>query len=181
MAYERRIKIDHTVSDIYKAYRKSVKKPMSEEKFKLIAYEFNRRLCDLIITKSFEYRIPYGLGFLRIKKKKIKFKLYEDGLDVNKNIIDWKATWDYWYTQYPGLGQAEIKKIPGKKVFFQTNDHTNGEVMRWYWDKRIASVKNVLVYSFKPVKGGYMNGFHVGRLGLSKWINSDERENEYYL
>jgi len=181
MAYERRIKIDYSISDIYRAYKKSTKNPIEESKFKLIAYELNKRISDIIITKSFEYRIPHGLGFLRIKKKKIKFRLYEGKIDLNKNIIDWKATWDYWYTQYPGLGQAEIKKIKGKKVFFQTNDHTGGEVMRWYWDRRIAHVKNVLIYSFKPVKGGLANGLHTGRLGLNKWITSDDKDNEYYL
>ena len=51
--------------------------------------------------------------------------------------------------------------------------------MRWYWDKRISRVKNVLTYSFKPVKGGE-GYFYTGRLGLSKWINSRERKNEYY-
>lgn len=179
MAYERRINITHSIADAYKAY-KSEGGTLDKRKYKEIAYKLNKAVSNLVITESFEYRIPYGLGFIRIKKKKLKFKLKNGRIDVNKNIIDWKATWDYWEKQYPGKTREEIKKIPGKKVFFQTNEHTNGEIMRWYWDKRISKVKNVLTYSFRPVKGGIQDGYYTGRLGLSKWINSTEKENEYY-
>lgn len=180
MAYERRIKVTHSIKDTFKFYKKNYNNPVDAKKYKDIAYDLNKAISDMIIRESFEYRIPHGLGFLRIKKKKLKFKLYNGKIDINKNIIDWKSTWNYWEKIFPGKTRTEIKKIPGKKVFFQTNEHTNGEVMRWYWDKRISRVKNVLSYSFKPVKGGIFDEEYTGRLGLSKWINSIERENEYY-
>lgn len=180
MAYERRIKVTHTIRNSYKFYKKNYENPVSERKYKDIAYDINKVISDLIIRDSFEYRLPYGLGFLRIKKKKQKFKLYNGKIDVNKNIIDWKATWDYWEQLYKGKTREEIKKIPGKKVFFQSNEHTNGEIMRWYWDKRTSRVTNILSYSFKTVKGGIQDGYYTGRLGLNRWINSSERENEYY-
>lgn len=179
MAYERRIKITHTIDDCYKYYKNEYDGSLNKKEYKTIAYELNKTIADMIIRDSFEYRIPYGLGFIRIKKVKLKFRLYNGKIDINKNIIDWKATWDYWEKQYPGKTRAEIKKIPGKQVFFQDNEHTNGDVMRWYWDKRISRVKNILTYSFKPVKGGE-GEFYTGRLGLSKWINSREKRNEYY-
>lgn len=180
MAYERRIKVTHGINDCYKYYRENYPSPLDPKTYKQIAYDINKEISNLIIKESFEYRIPYGLGFLRIKKKKLVFKLYEGKIDVNKNIIDWKTTWEYWVQKFPGKTRMEIKKLPGKKVFFQTNDHTNGEIMRWYWDKRIAKVKNILLYSFKPVKGGISENIYTGRLGLSRWINSREKQNEYY-
>ena len=179
MAHERRIKITHSIINAYRFY-KHEGGSLKEKKYKRIAYEINKAVSNLIITESFEYRIPYGLGFLRIRKKKLKFTLKDGKIDINKNIIDWKKTWNYWCKQYPDKIRNEIKKIPGKGVFFQTNEHTNGEIMRWYWDKRISKVKNVLTYSFRPVKGGIQEGYYTGRLGLSKWINSREKENEYY-
>lgn len=181
MAYERRIKVTDTLNDAYLFYKKNTKDPMSEREFKEIAYGLNKIISDLIITESFEYRIPHGLGFLRIKKGKMKLSIRNGRLDINKNIIDWKETWDYWEEQYPGLSRNEIKKIEGKKVVFQTNDHTNGEVMRWYWDKRTSKTKNISAYMFKPVKGGFIDNKYLGRLGLASWINSDEKENDYYF
>ena len=180
MAYERRIKITHTIKDCDSFYKKNYNNSLKEKKYKDIAYDLNSTIADMIIRESFEYRIPYGLGFIRIKKKKLKFKLFNGKLDVNKNIIDWESTWKYWEKQFPNNTRNEIKKLPGKKVFFHSNDHTNGEIMRWYWDKRISKVKNVLTYSFKPVKGGIFNDKYTGRLGLSKWIKSREKQNEYY-
>lgn len=180
MAYERRIKVTHGINDCYKFYRKNYVAPLDIKTYKTIAYELNKAIANLIIKESFEYRMPHGLGFLRIKKKKLIFTLFEGKIDVNKNIIDWKASWDYWKTLYPGKSVMEIKKTPGKKVFFQTNDHTNGEVMRWYWDKRMSRIRNTYLYSFKPVKGGVSENEYTGRRGLSSWINSREKKNEYY-
>lgn len=181
MAYERRIQITDTINDAYTFYKKNSEEPISRKEFKRIAYAFNKTLSDMIIRESFEYRVPHGLGFLRIKKGKMKLSIRDGKLDVNKNIIDWKATWDYWEEQFPGLSRTEIKKKEGKRVVFQTNDHTNGEVMRWYWDKRTARTKNITAYMFKPVKGGIFDNTYLGRLGLAAWITSDERDNDYYF
>jgi len=180
MAYERRIKITHSIEDCYKFYKKNYNGKLDKSKYKSIAYKINKAISDLIIRESFEYRIPHGLGYLRIKKTKLLFKLRDGKIDINKNIINWKETWDYWEKIYPNKSRKEIKEFPNKKVFFQTNEHTNGEVMRWYWDKRTSRIKNIFTYSFKPVKGGLQDNCHTGRLGLSNWINSRERKNEYY-
>ena len=181
MAYERRIRVTDTLKDVYLFYKDKLDNPLDEKDFKVIAYSLNKTISDMIIKKSFEFRIPFGLGFLRIKKTKLKFIIRNGKIDINKNIIDWGATWEYWEQKYMGKTRKEIRGIPNKKVIFQTNDHTDGEVMRWYWDRKISNVKNILVYSFKPVKGGSFNGFLTGRLGLGKWIKSDEKENDYYL
>lgn len=181
MAYERRIKITHSIADAYKFYRNIYKGKLTKKQYTQVAYEINRKISTLIIKESFEYKIPHGLGFLRIKKRKLRFKLNDKGkIDINKNIIDWKATWDYWEREYPGLTRKQIKDIPGKKVFFQTNEHTDGEVMSWYWDKRTSKIKNIILYSFRTVKGGSEEDTFTGRLGLRDWINARERKNEYY-
>lgn len=181
MAYERRIEVTHTLDDAYKFYKQNYPEPhLTKQEYKKIAYLLNKTIANLIITESFEYRIPHGLGFLRIKKKKLKFKFTDGKINANKYIIDWKASWDYWVKKYPGLSRKEIKEIPNKGVYFQTNEHTNGEIMRWYWDKRISRVKNILSYSFRTVKGGVIDNYYMGRLGLSEWINSNDKKNDYY-
>ena len=100
---------------------------------------------------------------------------------LNKNIIDWAATIKYRQEQYPGKTKKELKEIKDKGIIFQSNDHTNGEVMSFYWDRSICSVVNHSIYSFDPVKGGVFDSYYTGRLGLAKWIKSDEKTNDYYL
>lgn len=182
MAYERKYKVDLTIKDIWNKYKKENICPDIEEKvFKNILYDLNKTKADLLIRNSLEYRLPFRLGFLRIKKAKLKVKLINGKIDVNKNVIDWKATLDYWEKQYGTRNRKELKEIPNKKVIFQTNDHTDGEIMRWYWDKKLSNVKNKSVFLFNPVKGGVTpDGFYTGRKGLSKWINSEDRLNDYY-
>ena len=53
------------------------------------------------------------------------------------------------------------------------NEHSNGYVYSWVWNKVNTNVKNMSVYKFRPVKQN--------RLDLKDWIHSDERENDYYL
>lgn len=180
MAYERRIEITHSLGDAYKHYKKVYKGKLSEKQYKNIAYELNKTISDMIVRESFEYRIPHGLGFLRIKKKKLKFKIENGRIKINRNIIDWKKTWDYWYEKYPGKTREEIKKLKDKKIYFLTNEHSNGEVMTWYWDRRFSRVKNIYSYSFRTVKGGIIDNRYIGRLGLRDWIFSVDKNNEYY-
>ena len=179
MAYERKYKITASLQDAYKAYRKE-NITFNKRQYLDIAYDIMETLSDMIIKESLEYKLPFRLGFIRIRKHHTKLVIRDGKIDVNKNVIDWKATWDYWNEQYPNKTRKEMKEIKDKWVVFQTNDHTNGQVMKWYWDKRFSTVKNNTVYLFKPVKGGEFNGLYRGRLGLAAWINNDNKKNDWY-
>lgn len=179
MAYERRYKVTSTLQDAYKTYNTSYE-PINKKLYIAIAYDILKHISNMIITNSLEYRIPNKLGFIRIKKTKPKLKIREGRIDVNKNIIDWKATWDAWNEMYPNKTRKEIKLIKDKRVIFQTNNHTDGEVMRWYWDRSVCNIKNNSIYSFARVKGGIFDGLYTGRLGLAQWIKSEDKTNDYY-
>lgn len=180
MAYERDIKITSSLQDSYKLYKREYK-DIDKRLYLDIAYELMITISDMVIRESLEYKLPSRLGSVRIRKSIPKLKIKNGKIDLNKNIKDWDATWKYWNSQYPGLSRKEIKAIKGKKVIFQTNKHTNGEVMRWYWDKLTCKVINHKIYCFKPVKGGVFNDKYTGRLGLAKWIKSDDKTNDYYF
>lgn len=179
MAYERKVKITSSLQDAYKLYINEYK-DIDKKLYMNIAYDITKSISDMIIRESLEYKLPSRLGFLRIKKTKPKLKIKNGRIDINTNIIDWGKSWKYWEEQYPDLSRKEIKKIKDKRVIFQTNKHTNGEVMRWYWDRLICRVPNYSVYSFKPVKGGVFDGYYRGRLGLNEWIKSEDKTNDYY-
>lgn len=182
MAYERRVQITKATNDLYKFYKDKYRENALEERlFKKIYYDLNKEVSDLIITKSFEYKLPFRMGYLRIKKAKVKLKLNSEGrVDQARSIPDWKATWDYWYEIYPGKTNKEIRQIKNKKRIYQLNHHTDGDVMSWFWDKKTARVKNKSFYTFRPVKGGCLGEIYFGRLGLGNWIKSDLKDNDYF-
>jgi len=61
-----------------------------------------------------------------------------------------------------------------------TNEHTNGFVYSFNWDRRVCNIINQSMYSFCPVKGGISpDGYYYGRRGLAKWVVSEDRDNDY--
>jgi len=179
--YDRQYKITGGLYDSFKDYKKSSKKNISKTKYCNVCHEFNKALSQKIIKESFEFKIPFGLGYLRIKASKPKLKFKNGKPQIHKMAINWKETLNLWERMYGDKSKAEYKKIPDKKLVVHTNEHTDGYVMKWYWDRRISNVKNQTVYMFKPVKGGIsLDNYYYGRLGLAKWIMSDDRINEYY-
>lgn len=155
-AYDREFVVTHTLKHIYKMYvekRLERKQPvLSHDQFKKVSYEFLKRVANLILEEGFEYKIPHRMGYLRIKATKIKYKIKDGRIMPKKGIIDWGECRKLWYELYPGLTLKEIKLIKDKPLVFYTNEHTNGEVYRWYWDKHVCTTPNHSVYTFEPVK-----------------------------
>ena len=175
-AYDRDITITHTLKDCYKVYRRrcaeSTRKHISFNQFKEVCYRFNSMLSESIIKQSFDYKIPFGLGSLRIRKNKQKFKIIDGKLKPRKKMIDWYQTrYVLWERLYPGKTRSELKEIQDKPLVMFTNEHSNGEIMRWYWNKKNVKVTNSRVYMFRPVKKN--------RLDLAKHIKNENRENDY--
>ncbi len=117
-----------TLKNAYKTYEDFYN--VGYKKYRSICEDFNKLIMDNILLKSHEFKMPYRLGTLRIKKKKMNYSQK----NKNKLKIDWKATRE------------------NKKVIYHLNDHTNGFNYRWYWLKREAVVKNKSVYSFQATR-----------------------------
>lgn len=168
--------------DSYKFYKKEVgRNGVDKLLYANICKEFNKRISDKIIRKSFEFRLPYRLGFLRIKAVKQNIIIKDGKIDTSRMGVDWKATWEYWNSIYPDKTRKEIKSIPNKKLIIHTNEHTDGYYFRWYWDRRQSNVKNYTAYVFEPVKGGIRDDkYYYGRKGVPKWVKSEDMNNYYY-
>ena len=115
--------------------------------------------------------MPGRLGFIYIKKSPLKIRVVDGKLDTTKMIVDWGATWKYWREKYGDKTKEEIKQIKDKKVIYFTNEHTDGNVMKWYWDRTMCNIPNRTIYRFKPVKAN--------RLNLANWIRNKDRNNDY--
>lgn len=176
LKHSRKIKITCGLWDSFKDWKdkfKFIYPQVDRKKYVEVCHEINKIISDKIIRESFEFRMPARLGTLAIRKNKVKIKVKDGKLEKNKMIIDWGKTWEYWNEMYPGKSRKEVNAMEDKVVIYNMNEHTNGYVMRWKWDKTTAMVPNQTVYKFRPTKRN--------RLELGAWIMSDERSNDYYL
>jgi len=185
---QHRYSMDYNMQDVYAYYKKKFPKKMDYKKFKQLCVLFNTMLSNKIITESFEFKMPYRSGNLRVKSKKRPIKFRDGKVDTIAMGIDWPSSHKMWREMYPDKTYKEIMAIPHKKVLVYTNDHSNGYVMSWFWDKRLSNMKNQSAYMFKPVKGRQDKEYYLeeneplyfGKRGLAAWIKSDERTNEYF-
>lgn len=180
--FQHMYRMDRNYKDIYKFYKEKYEPKMNEDSFKELCYEFNRIIANKIITKSFEFKLPFRLGSLRIKSEKQSIELINGKVNTKKMAIDWGASHKMWKDMYPDKTYREIMDIPNKKVLVHTNEHSNGYIMSWQWDKRLSNTKNQSLYFFRPVKGKYDKDrdIYFGRRGLSAWIKNYDRTNEYF-
>lgn len=113
--------------DIYKFYRQKCKlKQVKPKELKLctsIWNDFNLEMKRLILEDSEELQLPYRLGSLRIRKRKIDQTIIPE----NKRKIDWGKT----------------KKL-GYKVFY-TNDY----IYNLRWERKKAIIRGCTFYTFK--------------------------------
>jgi hypothetical protein len=171
-----RIKINSGLWQAYKDFRikyRLIYPEIDRKKYVSLCHLINTTLSDRIIKESMDFRMPHRLGTLSIRKSKLKICVKNGKLEKNKMIVDWGKTWEYWNKEYPGMTRKEINAIDGKIAIYNMNEHTNGYIMGWNWDKSTCNIHNQTVYSFRPTKRN--------RLALAEWIKSDEKTNDYYL
>jgi len=135
---------DFNINDIYKHYveqqKLKNKSALDRNIFGKILSYHNREVCKNIVENSGEYRLPYRLGYLRIRKHKTRIKIDANGnLKTEHLKPDWKATNELWSIN-------EEAKL-NKKIVYHTNTHSKGFYCKWFWDKRVCNIKNSSVYS----------------------------------
>lgn len=130
---------DYGVEDYFKYYRKR------SEDTEISKIEYSRVL-DLIfcgirdkMTSSFyDYKLPFGLGKVCIRKYKPKVKLDENGEPYIRRAPDWKATKQMWQEN------PETKEV--KQLVYHTNDHSAGYLFTISWRRESPKFNNRLFY-----------------------------------
>jgi hypothetical protein len=103
-----------------------------------------------MVFETLDYRMPSHLGYLRVKKKLVEPKLYENGdIDTRRLSVNWKKTKQLWQKIYPEKTAEEIKNIKDKPLVRELNEKTNGYRMTWFWDKSTCNLKNQTAYYIK--------------------------------
>lgn len=181
--YSRDTKITGGIRHAYKFYKNKYKNSeINYDTYSEICYLFNKIISDKIITQSFRMRLFYNLGHIRIKAGKVKIKINNNKIVTTRHSINWVETKKLWQRIYETTDMEKLKNIKNKKLIIHVNEHSNGYIMRWYWDKHGIAKQNNSLYQFKPVKGGISpDGYYYGKRGLAAWIKNDNRTNNYYM
>jgi len=128
----------NNLSDIYKAYQKQERDPVSKKDFMKMNYEFNLFAMKKVM-EGHEVYLPGRVGSLIIKGKKEKIVLDEEG-KPKRMSINWKET--------KLLRDRNPEAKEKKKVVYNTNEHSDGVRYRFWWRKDLGLV-NADYYSLR--------------------------------
>lgn len=143
---------DYKLIDLYKEYKLMSKNPVSYKVYSSFIKEYNERIMKGIIYDGLQYKLPYKIGYIAIRKRK-KTPYFKNNKLIKDHIgVDWKRTLESWRKKWPNLTDQEIKEIPNKKKLLYHNDHTNGYSVRFFWDKQFSTIKNQSSYIFKATR-----------------------------
>ena len=104
--------------EFYKAYRKEVTKPLTEETYNKVRNLFYKLLIEKLYEES-QVKLPKRFGTVKILKTKRRIVYNDDG-SINKigYKVDWKKTKDYWAEKYPGKTPEDLKLIMNKPKIY---------------------------------------------------------------
>lgn len=116
----------YTVKEIYEYYISSIGNNTIYQidctEYCNIIYDFYKREVDAILRESVEFKMPYGLGDVRVHKTKIKL----DRLNILS--VDW------------------VNTVENGKYIYHLNEHTNGFKYFFHWIKKRKKIKNLYYY-----------------------------------
>ena len=142
---------DYKSKEIYRFYKKDQKdKAVDYSKFWKVWEEFIDIRMQLVIYENLEFYMSNRTGSIRVEIVCDALKLRKDGsVRMWKN---WGETVKLWAKLYPGKTPEEIKAIKDKPVVYYTNDHVDGKVLRYFWDKSTCNFKNHTHFKFEPIR-----------------------------
>lgn len=144
----RRVKADYKFNEIYNFYKEQYgDKALPKETVRIIYSKLFPGIVKLMVFETLDFRMPAHLGYIRVKKKLVEPKLYDNGeLDTRRLSVNWKKTKQLWQKIYPDKTAEEIKLIEGKPIVRELNENTEGYRLTWFWDKTTCNLKNQTAY-----------------------------------
>ena len=125
----------------------------------------NKKLREEILLNSFDFNLPFRMGMLGIRKRKLTPYINKDGKVINPLPVDWKSTLDLW--------EEDPQAKADKKLVRHYNEHTGGFIAEWYYSTAKATFKWKSGYSFIPCR--------TAKTELSKVLKDEFSEVDYFL
>jgi len=170
---EAKNKTDFGVPELYEFYKNHSDNFIPRKVFRELLSEYNTEILRLIVYDGLDYSMNHRIGSLRIKKMDNSLRLGKDGEVANKLMVNWPKTHKLWSDKYPGKTFEEVKKIPDKPLVYHLNEHSDGYVFKWYWDKFTSNLKNQSAYRFRAIR-------NVRREAAQAWKTIPELKELYY-
>lgn len=142
--------ISHRTTAVYKFYKNNLPGNYTKTDYNITGKVYSqiiRRvseiLIELMIQDNFEYTLPFKMGKFHVVKKKVIYKLDEEGNLIRRGLpVDYAATKKLWLED----SEAKAKRIK----IYHTNDHTDGYKYSFFWDKKGITLRPFFYYNFKP-------------------------------
>jgi hypothetical protein len=125
--------------------------------------EFWDLVFDEIVQRNHWFRMPHGLGEIRIQENEVKSKIDEDGKLVHNMRMDFGATNKLW-------ARDPKAKEEGKRIY-HLNEHTDGMAYKIRWEKG-HNKNGIWAYLFKPNR--------TFRKKLSAHLQDPQRKIQYF-
>jgi hypothetical protein len=162
---EKKTLVKYGIREAYKYYKLYTENPVSYKQFRLIWTTFIDKVTTGIVESGRDFSMPYRLGAVGIRKRKIVVKLNPDGtIDKRSLRPDWDATKQLWAKDPEAMKQ--------KTLVFHLNKHFGGYNAKWFWDKSTCIVKNQTAYSLMLSRNN--------KRKLSVAIFDEDLEVDYY-
>ena len=131
---ENRIKNPYNLSDMYVRYKEEHQDnpvyDVEKQLFYDICSEFYKEVVDQIIFKDKEFKMPFSVGEIYIRKYAPEL----EDVKTRTSFIDWKNT--------AALG----------KIVYHLNEHSNGFKFVIKWRKVRNQIRYVDIYKFVPTR-----------------------------
>lgn len=128
-----RIQNSLTIKQIYQYYIKDYnddsKYHIDYKLYRILCEEFNKEISSLIIKDGYFFKVPYRLGTIRIKKRKID--IANNNLKINFGLYN---------------------KSNGQYTNKHLNEHSGGYYVKFQWVKLDMIMRNKAFYSFIPTR-----------------------------
>jgi hypothetical protein len=111
--------------DIYAFYSKNVDKPIEYKEFSEICKQHNKLFMEAVLTEGVNMRLPFRLGYLRVKKTKMDYK-------------------------HMKLDYGTFNKT-GEKVYHM-NTHSDDFKARILWEKSKCIIPGKRLYCLQPTR-----------------------------
>ncbi len=156
--------------DFYDYYQNNARlNKVDKVKYNNFLKDLLHNFSEAIVKEALEIKVNQ-IGKIRIKTKVLN--LIKSSGELSKLKVNWKSTWDYWYSKYPELTRDEIVKIKDKTLLYHDNEHSNQEFYVHYWNNFTSNLKYKSFYDFKPSR-------QYSRL-LAQVVKDPNRKTFYY-
>jgi len=150
---KRKFKTSYTYKDLYKYYKDNTFNPVDYKTYIDVIKRYFDIIMPMIIEENLEIRLPARLGHFRIRERLYEIKLNDRGeVDKRHLQVNYKKTKELWKKKYPDKTTEELRKIRNKPLVYYLNEHSDGKIYAFYWDKVVCNITNQKYYKIKVIR-----------------------------